>query len=73
MIEAGDVASPDLRTLERIAAKAGVPASWLAFGAGEYPGDDAVKASVDESHAEFLVARGSGAAADDPTDERGAA
>ena len=47
MIEQGDVASPDLRTLERMAATTGVPVSWLAFGQGECPTAEVIRAAVD--------------------------
>ncbi len=45
MIESGDVKHPDLRTLEKIAATTGVPVEWLAFGAGECPADDVIRAA----------------------------
>lgn len=43
MIETGEVKHPDIRTLEKIAATTGVPAVWLAFGAGECPPDDVIR------------------------------
>ena len=57
MIERGDVKTPDLRTVEKLAEKLGVSAPWLMFGVGEYPGDDAVKAVATAALEEFLAAR----------------
>jgi transcriptional regulator with XRE-family HTH domain len=51
MIEQGDVASPDLKTLERIAATTGVPVAWLAFGQGDPPADDEVRAACEAARA----------------------
>lgn len=51
MIEQGDVTSPDLRTLERIAATTGVPVSWLAFGQGECPAAEVIRAAVEAARA----------------------
>lgn len=51
MIEQGGVASPDLRTLERIAATTGVPVTWLAFGQGECPAPEVIRAAVDAARA----------------------
>lgn len=55
MIEQGDVASPDLRTLERIAATTGVPVTWLAFGQGECPAPEVIRAAVDAARADDPV------------------
>ena len=46
MIEQGDVASPDLRTLERIAATTGVPVWGQPYGEGDGPPAEAPRAEA---------------------------
>lgn len=58
MIEEGDVRSPDLKTLHRIASRTGIPVTWLAFGEGECPAVETIRAAC-AAPAPDLAATGS--------------
>lgn len=61
-ITRGAVASPGMKTLGAIAETTGVSPAWLAFGEGDAPSDEEIRAAVD-------TARARARAAEDPAEE----
>lgn len=55
MIERGDVTNLAEKTLRAIADVTGTPLPWLAFGLGEAPAREAVRAAVDAADARGAV------------------